>query len=87
MSTEERCHDTEHAHPVIEDGVPYTNTNGPVKLRASGNSLCQTVPQGVDNFLSLTVGDVPQIVVHPDLNAITFVYDEDISAVLDEDGH
>jgi len=64
----------------LEDGdaIPFDNTRGrPVSLRESGGSMVQTVPDGVCRTLDLGSGDVPRILVHPRLNAVTFLYNTD----------
>lgn len=59
-----------------EGVIEFDNTRGrPCPLREAGGSYVQTVPKGVCNILALDDGDVPRILVHPRLNAVTFVYD------------
>lgn len=63
----------------IENGeaIQFDNTTGrPVSLRDTGSSMVQTVPDGVCRTLALDDGSIPAILVHPRLNAVTFVYDQ-----------
>lgn len=62
-------------HPVYNAGVHYANNNNPVALRSTGTSYAQTLPGGACNILNLDVGMSPTIRVHPEINAITFIYD------------
>lgn len=58
-----------------DDVLPYDNGRNPVVLRDTGTSVVQTVPDGARNVLDLDDGTLPDIYLHPESNAITFVYD------------
>jgi hypothetical protein len=58
------------------DVMPFDNTrNNPVRLRDVNTSFVQTIPHGACSFLDLDEGMTPEIYVHPESNAVTFVYD------------
>ena len=58
-----------------DDVVPYDNRRNPVALRDTGTSYVQTIPDGARNVLDLDDGTLPDIYIHQQSNAITFVYD------------
>jgi hypothetical protein len=58
------------------DAVRYDNTTGtPLAVRERGNSYVQTLPNGGCRVLTLNEGMTPDIYLHPQANAITFVYE------------
>jgi hypothetical protein len=57
------------------DVVEFDNTRGkPVGIRHTSTSVVQTIPDGVRRVLDLEEDTSPDIFLHPESNAITFVY-------------
>lgn len=53
----------------------FDNTRGrPVGVRETGGSYVQTIPGGATDLLDISSDAKPDIWVHPESNAITFVY-------------
>lgn len=59
----------------FSQSIEYDNWSRPVGLRNAGNSYVQTIPVGSTRILSLKEGIVPRVFLHPNHNAITFVYE------------
>lgn len=58
------------------DVIEYDNRRGdPVATRFVGGSCIQTIPSGCRNFIQVDEGAVPRIIVHPESNGITFLWD------------
>lgn len=62
-------------HPVVDNGIQSKIENGGCQLRIEGGtSIVQTLPKGVTGILDLDIGQTPKAIVHPEINAVTFVY-------------
>lgn len=58
-----------------DDVLEFDNTRGkPVGIRYTNTSVVQTIPDGARRVLELDEDTSPEIYIHPESNAITFVY-------------
>ncbi|MFB6188365.1 MAG: hypothetical protein ABEI57_00635 [Halapricum sp.] len=58
-----------------DDVIEFDNRrNNPVGLRQTANSYVQTIPDGACRVLELDGDTTPDIYLHPESNAVTFVY-------------
>lgn len=61
-------------HPAVDVGIYVAQSVRPCGIVEDGGSLRQNHPTAVRQLLKLDAGMVPKPVVHPEINAVTYIY-------------